>query len=445
MDGEDVAVGFLVLLDRVALVRIGPETAGVHGEQVYGRLAAFHPLGEEAPGAARRRHAEAEALGEPEVPQAVGRADQRVAVGGVGNGAVHHILDAGFAEDRHPGDGRLDMRLEPLQVAGEQLLAEIVRHAVHEAGRRARLIGAEDQPVAFLAEIVGGVALPQHRHLRQPLGMAGRQRRVGVGDDILVLHRDDGHVDPDHRQRLAAPGARRRHDMFGDDLALVRDDPPGAVRLRPDIHNLRVAVDFRAAGAGAGRKRIGQIDRGHMAVMRVEEGAHQALRVRQRPERTNLIEPDHLERHADGVRRAAIFAVLVHAVAIGREPEIAGDVKAHILPGLGFERLVEIDRVFVDLADAVAHVEERQQARRVPGGAGRQFGFFEQHGVGPTELCEMVGDRDADAAAADNHSPGVSAHGWGSFPHRSAEPAASGRRQAFHSRHRICLSRQAVA
>ena len=396
-----------------------------------------------APPAAR--HAEAESLGKPEVPEPVGRADQRVAVGRVGYGAVHDILDAGLAEDRHPGDGGLDMGLEPLQVAGEQLLAEIVRHAVHEAGRRARFVGAEDQPVAFLAQIVGSVALAQHRHLRQPFGMAGRQGGVRVGHDILVFDRDDGHVDPDHRQRLPAPGARRRYDMLGGDLALVRDDPPGAVRLRPDIHDLRVAVDLRAAGARADRQRIGQVHRSDVAVMRVEESARQALRVRERPERTDFVESDHLEGHADGVRRAAVFAVLVHAVAIGREPEIAGDVEAYVLPGLGFERLVEIDRVFVDLADAVAHVEERQQARRVPCGTGRQLGLLQQHRVRPTQLCEVVGDRDADAAAADNHCPGMSAHGLGSFPHRSAEPAASCRRQAFHSRHRICPSRQGVA
>ena len=275
--------------------------------------------------------------------------------------------------------------------------------------------------------------------------MAGGQRRMGVGHDILVFYRDDRHVEPDHRQRLSAPGARRGHHMLGGDLALVGHDPPGPVRLRPDVHDLRVPVDLRASSPRARCKRVGQVDRRHMAVMRVEEGAHQSLRIRQRPQCPYLVGADHLERHPDGVRGAAIFPVFVHAVAVGREPEIAGDVEAHILPGFGFERLVEVHRVFMDLPDAVAHVEERQQARRMPGGARRQFGLFQQHGIRPAKLREVVGDRDADAAAADNHCPGMSAHGLGSFPHRSAEPAASCCRQAFHSRHRICISRQAVA
>ena len=154
VDGEDVAVGLLVLFDCVALVRVGAEPAGVHGDQVYRRFPAIHPFREEATGPAGRGDAEAEALGEPEVPEAVCRADQRVAVGRVGDGAVHHVLDAGFAEDRHAVDCGFDMGFEPVQVAGKQLLAEIVRHAVHETGGRAHLIRAENQAVALLAKIV---------------------------------------------------------------------------------------------------------------------------------------------------------------------------------------------------------------------------------------------------------------------------------------------------
>ena len=275
--------------------------------------------------------------------------------------------------------------------------------------------------------------------------MAGRQRGVRIGHDVLMLDWDNRHVEPDHSERLPAPGACRGHDMLGDDFALVGDDPPGAVRLRPDVHDLCVPMNLHTPGACAGGERVGQIDRRHMAVMRVEERACQSLRISERPKRADFVGSDHLERHPDSVRRAAIFPILVHTVAVGCEPEVAGDVKAHVLAGLGFERLVQIDRVFVDLADAVAHVEERQQARCMPGRAGRQFRLLQQHGIRPAEFREVVGDRHADAAAADNHCPGVSAHGSGSFPHWPPEPAASFCRQAFHSRHRICLSRQAVA
>ena len=65
--------------------------------------------------------------------------------------------------------------------------------------------------------------------------------------------------------------------------------------------------------------------------------------------------------------------------------------------------LVERDRVFVDLADRVAHVEERQQAGGMPGRARGQLLALDQHDVGPALLGKMIERRDADHAAADHH------------------------------------------
>ena len=50
----------------------------------------------------------------------------------------------------------------------------------------------------------------------------------------------------------------------------------------------------------------------------------------------------------------------VEAVARSREPQVTGRVEADVLPGLGLQLLVEVDRIFVQLADRVAHVEKRQ-------------------------------------------------------------------------------------
>ena len=102
--------------------------------------------------------------------------------------------------------------------------------------------------------------------------------------------------------------------------------------------------------------------------------------------------------------------VLVHALAAGREAQVAGHVEAHVLAGLGRQALVEIDRVLVQLADGVAHVEERQQARGVPGRAGRQLGALEQHHIRPALLRQVVERADADDAAADHDHPRMRFH-----------------------------------
>ena len=96
-----------------------------------------------------------------------------------------------------------------------------IGHAVDGPGGRAFLIGAEDVALALLAHVVGGVALAQHGELRQALLLALFQFGRGLGDEILVLHGDDGNVEPDHRRGLPRPGAGGGHHMLAGDVALV--------------------------------------------------------------------------------------------------------------------------------------------------------------------------------------------------------------------------------
>ena len=92
--------------------------------------------------------------------------------------------------------------------------------------------------------------------------------------------------------------------------------------------------------------------------------------------------------------------------------------------------LVEVDRVLVQLADAVAHVEKRQQPGGVPCRACGELGLLDQHDVGPAELRQVVEHAAADYAAADHHHPRL-------IPHASAFPALSARltaREPYHAR-----------
>ena len=60
----------------------------------------------------------------------------------------------------------------------------------------------------------------------------------------------------------------------------------------------------------------------------------------------------------------------------------AVDVETDVLAGLRLQRLVKVHRILVQLADRIAHVEQRQQAGGVPGRPGRQFRALDQHGIG---------------------------------------------------------------
>jgi len=76
--------------------------------------------------------------------------------------------------------------------------------------------------------------------------------------------------------------------------------------------------------------------------------------------------------------------------------------EAGVEAGFRLQRLVEIHRVLVDMADRVAHVEQRQQPGGVPGGARGQFVAFQQHDIGPAGTGKVIGDRGADGTAADD-------------------------------------------
>jgi hypothetical protein len=139
-------------------------------------------------------------------------------------------------------------------------------------------------------------------------------------------------------------------------------------------------------------------------------------RIHERPQRAHFIRGDDPERHTDGIRGGAVLLILVHAFATRREPQVTADVKAHVLAGLGAEALVQIHRIFVELADRVAHVEERQQAGGVPGRSGRELGSLEQHDIGPTFLREVIQRADAYHPAADDHYPRVRFQSRGLVP-----------------------------
>ena len=111
------------------------------------------------------------------------------------------------------------------------------------------------------------VQLAQHAHFRQALRLAFQDLGMRLGDDVLVLHRNDRNADPDHAAGLAGETARSRDDVLADDVALVGDDLPFAARLPLDRRHRRPPVDLAALIARAARQRLGQVGRLDVAVL----------------------------------------------------------------------------------------------------------------------------------------------------------------------------------
>ena len=75
------------------------------------------------------------------------------------------MLEARYA--LHRG---FDVRQQPVEIAGEELFAELTGDPIGEARGRAPLVGAEDPAHALLAQIVGRVRFAQHGKLTPAAG-----------------------------------------------------------------------------------------------------------------------------------------------------------------------------------------------------------------------------------------------------------------------------------
>src|SRR6202012_409633 len=104
-----------IILDHlglgVARRRERAEARDVHGDDVLARIVLRHPARQDEADAAALPEAGHPRAGDPEIRQALDRADQRIAVRREGEGAVDRLLDAG------PPDGR-EMLEADLELGG---------------------------------------------------------------------------------------------------------------------------------------------------------------------------------------------------------------------------------------------------------------------------------------------------------------------------------------
>ena len=156
--------------------------------------------------------------------------------------------------------------------------------------------------------------------------------------------------------------------------------------------------------------RLGEVGRLDVAVARMADRADQALDVAERPDFLDLPRRQELDLDPDRRRDAGILVVLVHAVAVQRETDVGDLAEADALAGLSLQRLIQRDRVLVDLADRVAHVEQGQEARGVPGRTRGQLLALDQHHIRPALSGQLIEGGDADRAAADHHHARMALH-----------------------------------
>jgi len=77
-------------------------------------------------------------------------------------------------------------------------------------------------------------------------------------------------------------------------------------------------------------------------------------------------------------------------------------MKAGGLTGFFLKRGQHINRISLERRDVRVRIEGVNATCRVPGGTGRQNAAFKYCNICPAIFCEMIGDRSADNASADD-------------------------------------------
>ena len=153
-----------------------------------------------------------------------------------------------------------------------------------------------------------------------------------LGDDILMLHRHDRNVEPDHAPGLAGEAAGGADDVFAGDLAPVGGHDPFVIGLLRDRQHAGMAMDRGAQRAGAGGERLGEIGGLDIAVIGMADRADEAVWHREGPDFGDLLRREKFDIHTDGSRHAGILRYSSMRVAAGGEADIADARKPHILP-----------------------------------------------------------------------------------------------------------------
>ncbi len=108
-----------------------------------------------------------------------------------------------------------------LEIVWQQILAEVPGCGDLGPRHAGPLVGAHEHPAAFLTDVnfaleIDGVQLfffsDQFRHV--------------AGDEVLMLHGQNGQFDAHHAAHLARPQPRGIHDMLRMHIAVIGDHVP---------------------------------------------------------------------------------------------------------------------------------------------------------------------------------------------------------------------------
>lgn len=265
-------------------------------------------------------------------------------------------------------------------------MAEVERRAVLGPEFHVALIGADEQAEPFLAQIIFAVAVGDRR---QPAAHGGDFGN-GLGDEILVLGRDQRQLQAGHGGDLAAPQAGGVDHPLRADLARRRTHDPAAVGLSFRGDDRGEAMDLGATLARTGGVGGGDAGRVDIAAFGFIHDAAYAVEIDQRMQPLRLVARDLIKIHLVAPRLRFLQPQLMLARLGLGEIERARLEDAAALAGLGLQLLVERHCVMLQAADVGRVMQAMDVGGGVPGRAGGELVAFQEDDIGPAMLGQMI-------------------------------------------------------
>ena len=373
--------------------------------EVHRRPTILDPLRDDLACATARCDADGvEARGDEQVAHFGRLADVVAVVGREALWPIEEKLDASIREHGHTAHGGFEDGLEVLRILGQRIEAEGLGDAAHAPGLGDGLEAADQQLAGIFLVIRTFVVDAQHREVR-------RHRRDRLGDDVEVLCGMQRDGDTGRTAEFARPHAGADDDGVRRDVAGFGVDTDRAPLLDPDACDLGVLEDLGAAHPRTAGEGLRGVDGVGLAVLADEDAADEITDLEKRPTLMDLGGREQIDLESEGfAHRGAAIEFLETRVGLG-DADRAVLLEARRLPGLGFERSIELRGVLGELGQVTRGAQLADEARRVPSGSAGELLALEQDDVGDTDLRQMIGDRTAGHSAADDDHVGMTGEG----------------------------------
>jgi hypothetical protein len=135
------------------------------------------------------------------VVQTPDRTHQRVAVGSKSERPVDDLFDADALESGKVLEPQLQARRDAIDIRRQQIVAEVPRRFALGPGHASFLVGAHEHAVALLAHVDLAFEVDCVKHFI----LAFQNFRHVFRDQVLMLHGENGKLEPHHATHLPRP------------------------------------------------------------------------------------------------------------------------------------------------------------------------------------------------------------------------------------------------